>query len=115
MSEQEIIIKLDDFPDDGIFEIMQDSYAAGASFLQNESLLLVISQGRYHVIENKCGHFGVPLLNAELHENEIICAEHGISFDLDSGEIINRPYENCDPIKVFASTVINIRLYLHYC
>ncbi|MCW8930370.1 MAG: Rieske 2Fe-2S domain-containing protein [Gammaproteobacteria bacterium] len=112
ISDKKDFINLDDYSEDGIFELKFDSQSLGPSAVRKESLLLVVHQGQYHVIENKCGHFGVPLLNGELSGNEIICTEHGISFDLDSGNIVNRPYENCDPIKTFDSIVIGNRLYL---
>lgn len=115
--EKQVIINLDDYPEDGIFEIDLDSHTEDSDGIEScglkgQVLLLVVQQGRYHVIENKCGHFGVPLSNASLQDNEIICAEHGISFDLDSGIVVNRPYENCDAIKVFNSTVISRQLHL---
>lgn len=107
MSNGILIASLDDYPGDGIYEI----------FIDDKVLLLIINKGKPHLIENKCGHFGVPLVvdgqvRGKLRDNEIVCAEHGISFDLVSGEIVNRPYENCDPIKVFAIEQISKKIYL---
>jgi len=96
------IASLDDYPDDGIYKISQN----------NQSLLLIIKQGRPYVIENKCGHFGVPLENSQLRDNEIVCPKHGISFDLDTGKIVNRPYENCDPIRVFSLKLVGKKIFL---
>lgn len=78
----------------------------------NEHSLLLIHQGeQFYLIENKCGHFGVPLSDAEINSNEIICAQHGISFSLETGNVINRPYENCDSIKVYSLTIEDDQLY----
>ena len=112
MSSRKLIASLDDYPGDGLYEISR-----GEEFGHDDQLLLIINKGKPHLIENKCGHFGVSFVDegkvkGKLRDNEIICAEHGISFDLDTGEIVNRPYENCNPIKVFAIEQINNQIYL---
>ncbi|MBF0256385.1 MAG: Rieske 2Fe-2S domain-containing protein [Gammaproteobacteria bacterium] len=66
-----------------------------------EGLLLLRYQGQLHCIENKCGHFGVPLADGELRDGAIVCRHHGISFCLSSGEVVNRPWENCDRLRVY--------------
>ena len=63
--------------------------------------LLLHQTGVFHLIINQCGHFGISLSDADLKPNTIICSGHGISFDLTTGEIINRPFETCDKLKVF--------------
>jgi len=105
MPENELIINLEEYPDEGIFEISAFPENDELGFSKSRSLLLIIFKGKYHIIENKCGHFGMPLLNGRLRDNEIVCAEHGISFDLETGNVVNRPYENCEPIKVYDSKV----------
>lgn len=102
MTQERFIASLDDYPQPGIYKITLD----------NQSLLLIIQKDMVHLIENKCGHFGVPLECGKLHENEIICPEHGISFDLDTGQIVNRPYENCDAIKVFKLKLVGQQIFL---
>ena len=64
-------------------------------------LLLIHTEGQTHIIENKCGHFGVPLDTGYLEDGTIVCRQHGISFYLTSGAIANRPYENCGIIDIF--------------
>lgn len=64
-------------------------------------LLLIHQHGQAYLIENKCGHFGISLEDAKLENENIICRGHNISFSLKDGHIVNRPYENCDPIKIF--------------
>lgn len=64
-------------------------------------LLLIKQNERFFLIENKCGHFGTPLEDGRIVDETIACAHHGISFDLNSGAISNRPWETCDPIQVF--------------
>ena len=65
-------------------------------------LLLIQQQDAVFLVENKCGHFGVPLEDGRLQNDSITCKGHGIEFSLKTGEIINRPWENCDPIRIFA-------------
>ncbi len=65
------------------------------------SLLLIQTNAKTFLIENRCGHFGYELESGQVDANTIICPQHGISFSLKTGEIVNRPYENADPIKVF--------------
>ena len=64
-------------------------------------LLLIAQEQELFLIENKCGHFGAPLEDGRLIDQTIACTHHGISFDLKTGQISNRPWENCDAIKVF--------------
>ena len=52
-------------------------------------------------LENKCGHFGVALEKGELTENSIICSEHGIEFDLLTGNVMNNHWDDCDAVNVF--------------
>ncbi|MFK5894760.1 MAG: Rieske 2Fe-2S domain-containing protein [Pseudomonadota bacterium] len=67
-------------------------------------LLLIHINDKTYLLENKCGHFGVALDNAIIEQHQlkdiIICAQHGISFDLSTGQVVNRPWESCDPIKI---------------
>lgn len=65
------------------------------------NLLLIYQSDKYFLIENKCGHFGVPLSDGEISDAEITCSQHGIRFSLLTGEVVNRKFENCDRIKIF--------------
>jgi nitrite reductase/ring-hydroxylating ferredoxin subunit len=76
------------------------------------SLLLIQQHNQFHLIENKCGHFGLPLITGKVKDEEIICSHHGISFNLLTGEVVNRPYENCDMIRVFKIVEKNMGLYV---
>ncbi len=67
----------------------------------DQPLLLIQTLDQPHLIENRCGHMGIPLDTGEVENNTIVCSQHGISFDLETGELANRPYENADPIKIF--------------
>jgi nitrite reductase/ring-hydroxylating ferredoxin subunit len=77
------------------------SIAEGEIRLLAQGPLLLRHQGRLYCIQNQCGHFGLPLLDGELRDGAIICRHHGISFSLSSGEVVNRPWENCDKVKVY--------------
>jgi nitrite reductase/ring-hydroxylating ferredoxin subunit len=97
-----LIARLSDYPEDGIYEIPADE----------KSYLLVIQNGKPHLLENKCGHFGVSMAKGYLEDQSIVCPEHGISFDLNTGQVVNRPFENCDPIKVVPVKVIDDDIFL---
>jgi nitrite reductase/ring-hydroxylating ferredoxin subunit len=70
-----------------------------------EPLLIIHHQGKLHIISNKCGHFGVPLHTGKIKDGAIYCREHGIGFDLNSGKVVNRPWENCDPIQIYLADI----------
>lgn len=80
--------------------------------IDDKSLLLISHNNQYYLIENKCGHFGVPLIEGKIKGDEIICPQHHISFSLKSGAVINRPYENCDKIQVFKVVQQDNDLYM---
>jgi nitrite reductase/ring-hydroxylating ferredoxin subunit len=84
------IAKIDDYKADGIYPLTIDE----------EKYLLIKSQNTFSLLEDKCGHFELSMVKGELKEGAIICPHHGISFDISSGEIVNRPWETCDSIKV---------------
>lgn len=69
--------------------------------VSEHDLLLIHSEGNYYPIENRCGHFGLPLTDGRVLKNEIFCSQHGISFDLDTGQVKSRPWEDCEPINVY--------------
>ncbi|MCU7837629.1 MAG: Rieske 2Fe-2S domain-containing protein [gamma proteobacterium symbiont of Taylorina sp.] len=76
------------------------------SFFVNQiNLLLIQYNNKTYLLENKCGHFGIALDDAKIEQQQdkvvIVCAQHGISFDLQTGQVVNRPWESCDPIKVW--------------
>jgi 3-phenylpropionate/trans-cinnamate dioxygenase ferredoxin subunit len=75
--------------------------------VNGRSLLLIHHQQRFFCVENKCGHFGNPLEEGEIEGNAIFCPVHGISWNLETGEIDNRPYENADPIATFKVEISN--------
>ena len=101
---QPILIGLkQDFHDKESYEIVIDE----------TSYLLIQQSGKYYFIENRCGHFGISLSDAKLEPNSITCSGHYISFDLTTGEIINRPYESCDKIKTFEVIETDTQLFFN--
>lgn len=64
-------------------------------------LLVIHADGQLHVIEDRCGHFGVSLKNGHVANGQIRCPTHGARFDLSSGELCNDLFEQCDPINVY--------------
>lgn len=70
--------------------------------VKGHSLLLIQHGGETFVIENKCGHFGVPLATGRVADGKIRCSQHGFEFELRSGRLVSRPFEHCDPLVTFA-------------
>jgi nitrite reductase/ring-hydroxylating ferredoxin subunit len=79
-----------DYANEGIYEIK----------LENQNYLLIKHQGQYFCVEDKCGHFGVPLANGKVKDGKIYCSVHNISFDLLNGQVRDSMGENCEPIAV---------------
>jgi nitrite reductase/ring-hydroxylating ferredoxin subunit len=70
--------------------------------LDARALLLIRQQGRLYCVDDRCGHFGVPLRGGTLEEGVIRCPMHGITFSLSDGSVVNRPWENCSPLVIHA-------------
>ena len=65
------------------------------------AVLLVQTEGKIYLVENKCGHFGVALDTGRLVGAHIRCSQHGAEFDLSSGKVTNHVVAQCDPLRVF--------------
>ena len=87
----QLIGNVSSFKSDSITEVI----------IEGESLLLVSADNQFYLVENKCCHFGRALVDADIKGTEIICPQHGISFSMETGAVVNRPYENCDKLRVF--------------
>lgn len=72
-------------------------------------LLLIHINDNTYLIENKCGHFGLALDGGWTEKQQkcdvIICNHHSISFDLSTGQVVNRPWETCDPITILNAVI----------
>lgn len=66
------------------------------------TLLLVQEAGQVYLLENKCGHFGVPLDKGHIEGCTIRCPSHGIVFDMNDGRIVKSRHDQCDPVRVFS-------------
>ncbi|MEJ2143199.1 MAG: Rieske (2Fe-2S) protein [Gammaproteobacteria bacterium] len=78
------------FNDEGIYPVKIDG----------QDFLVIKHNNHLYCVEDKCGHFGMPLANGKVKDNKIYCAVHGISFDLFDGQVRDNWGEECDPIKV---------------
>lgn len=85
-----VIGPVSEFANEGIYPIKLD----------NHDYLLIRHAGQFFCIEDKCGHFGVPLATGRVKDNTIYCREHGIGFDLFDGKVRKSMGEDCDPVKV---------------
>lgn len=75
--------------------------------LDDLAVLVIRSDDTVHVIENRCGHFGVRMEDGEIRDHTIVCPQHGIAFSLMTGENVNRPWEDCDVVRVFEAEVVD--------
>ncbi len=80
--------------------------------IDGRKLLIIHHNNEYKVIENKCGHFEMPLDGGSIENGAIRCPVHGITFDLTTGKAINRPYEQCVPVVVLKCEIEDGKLYL---
>jgi 3-phenylpropionate/trans-cinnamate dioxygenase ferredoxin component len=67
------------------------------------SLVVVNSHGRYFALENVCTHDGGELTGGVLEEEEIICPRHGAGFCIKTGAVTRAPaYEDIKsfPLRV---------------
>jgi len=69
--------------------------------LEGLKRLLIQQQGGTFLIENRCGHFGVPLDSARFYDQPIECNQHYIRFDLHSGEVAGECRDPYDPLTTF--------------
>lgn len=87
----------------------QDRYTCNVN---GRSFLVLKSEDRYYIIENKCGHFGVPLTNARVERSSIQCLAHGAKFCLASGRVLNNAVESCVVLAVFEHVIIDNVIYI---
>ena len=69
--------------------------------VEERSLLLIRHQGNLHCIDNRCGHFGAPLVTGSVEDGAIHCSLHQIAFSLHSGEVVTDTSNKCSPITVY--------------
>lgn len=79
--------------------------------IKGNRLLLIRHNKSYHLILDKCGHFGVSMARGDIVDNAIRCPVHGISFDLNTGEKVNRPWEICDSITIIPIEIKEKEIY----
>lgn len=55
--------------------------------VQGNSILICNSEeGELFAVENRCSHAGQPLADGKIRGNNVVCAAHGASFDLETGK-----------------------------
>ena len=89
--------------------IEKDRLQEGINKISDE-LLIIKAEDSFWAIENKCPHYGVPLEKSDIIGKGIKCHEHGIIFSFETGENINREFEECDRLKFFKIEVYKSKL-----
>ena len=51
----------------------------------NESILVVKTDTKIHVLSNTCPHYGAPMHTGFIYDNVLKCPWHGASFDVNTG------------------------------
>lgn len=57
--------------------------------LNGVSFLLILYQGKYYAVGNKCTHLGCKLSKGKLEENNLSCPCHGSKFDITNGKVVD--------------------------
>lgn len=66
-------------------------------------LAVFLNQGQVHVLDNRCPHAGGSLSGGEVHEHRAVCPWHHWAFDLESGELSDRPLVK---VRAYRSRII---------
>ena len=58
--------------------------------INGQKLLLANVDGTFYAITRKCPHMGYDLCKGTLHGNRVTCRMHDASFDLKTGEAVDK-------------------------
>lgn len=73
------------------------------------SLVVVFQSGTFHVLTGICTHEEFELDDAPVQEGQLTCTLHMSSFDLETGEVLSPPAEEC--LQVYDSKIENSIVY----
>ncbi len=82
------------------FEVRELKEGRMCRFLNEElDAVVVLWEGRVYAYKNSCVHQGHPLHEGEIKEDGVlICPWHGFEYRITSGECLNLPYVQLEPI-----------------
>jgi NAD(P)H-dependent nitrite reductase small subunit len=66
----------------------------------SQEIALFRIDGTYHAIENRCPHRGGYLSDGAIRGSQVSCPLHGWTFDIRTGECIQRPGEKVGCFEV---------------
>ncbi len=109
MAGQRVLCRLDDIPDGGAVAVPVESSTGGFE-------LIVLREGsRVYAYHNECPHAGRPLDYVPgrflVKERRIVCAAHGATFAVDTGDCLGGPCRNglsAVPVRVLGEEVVAI-------
>ncbi len=58
--------------------------------VDGQKLLLANVDGTFYAIQRKCPHMGFDLCKGALHDGQVTCRMHGATFDLKTGEAVEK-------------------------
>ncbi len=82
--------------------------------LHGNCFLVIKYNENIHVIQNQCGHFGMPMDDGILEGDSITCTQHFVQFNLYSGEVMNQMVESCDSLRIYEWKIENQELIIFY-
>ena len=69
--------------------------------LAGHHLLLLVHDGKPHIVDNICPHAGYPMHQGQVIDGQLRCPMHGYLFDLENGECMASYEGPCDGIRVY--------------
>ncbi len=63
-------------------------------------ILIINHGGNIYAYKNSCAHLGLGLENGYIENSCIVCPHHGFKYRIETGECVNVPHVQLEPVKV---------------
>lgn len=67
---------------------------------ENVDVILINYGGNIYAYKNSCAHLGLGLENGHIENSCIVCPHHGFKYRVETGECVNVPHVQLEPVKV---------------
>ena len=88
MSEWVTVARTEDVQEDGLLQVTVDE----------AEVLLANVGGEYRAIGDVCTHAECSLADGWVEDGTVVCLCHGSAFDLESGEVVQGPATEAEPV-----------------